>query len=462
MVTRPFEKVKMMIIGLAIIAISLKVVIGPLVLSKISGFKITKFSVLYLLIVNSILFFVFSNLKFSGYVQEFFEPMIYFGLLQIFRPSNIRINLFYTAYTVSFVYFIRMFFSSLVFGGILGDDTLSVIIGGILGYLCVIPAQYCLLKCLGLVPRHFIISDQAQESVSIVKEEKAIEKKQNKLIWYFNGIMILLYLINNVFRFSDNHFKIHYQHMLVSFVFLFFLFIYSINSKYKEWEIQRLLKYKDYLLSNLDIYTKAVDASYQSTRNFRHDFANILISMRKTIATESVEGIRQTYEDILEQSNLKLKESQKEVAKLSNIRVLELKSVISEKILKAEARGITVELEISGIIYDLLVEKIDIVRLFGIMLDNAIEAVSVAEMDKPLIRLAIFDKDNVRHYIVENEMVEEELPVRKFIKDGVTTKGRHRGHGLANLVSIMASYPRGIYQISAKDYKFKVEIELER
>ncbi len=342
----------------------------------------------------------------------------------------------------------------------MGESVISVLFCGILGYLCVIPAQNILLKILSITPKRFIISDQ--EFTLVEKVGADVEKEQDILIWLFNVVMILLYLINNILRFSDNGLKIHYQYMLISFVFLFFFLLYTINTKFKKWENRRLLVYKDALLSNLSVYTSEVDEAYQSTRNFRHDFANILISMRKTIETESVERIRQTYAEILEESNIKLSESQKEVAKLSNIKVLELKSVVSEKILKAEARGIVFELEIPRAISDLLMAKTDIIRLFGIMLDNAIDAVSVSEMDVPSIKLAIFDDKNIRHYIVENEMIEKELPVRHLIKKGFSTKGDYRGYGLSNLVSIMERYPRGRYQISAKNYKFRVELELER
>ena len=82
-----------LIISLSIIATIPIVVVEPLVLSKISGLRITKNSILYVLIVKGILFLVFSNIKFHGYVQELFEPIIYFVMLQIFSSRNIKINL---------------------------------------------------------------------------------------------------------------------------------------------------------------------------------------------------------------------------------------------------------------------------------------------------------------------------------------------------------------------------------
>ncbi|GAB2022509.1 hypothetical protein RyT2_15830 [Pseudolactococcus yaeyamensis] len=249
---------------------------------------------------------------------------------------------------------------------------------------------------------------------------------------------------------------------MVIYNLVFYFFLYAINGKYKEWEIQRLLKTKDSLISNLEIYTQKVDDSQQVVREFRHDFANILISMRQTIETGNVAEIKRTYTEILEESHIKLEQSQREISKLSNIKVLELKSLISEKILKAEVMGITAKLEILTIISDLLINKSDIVRILGIILDNAIEATKEMDRDKRFIRVAIFEDQKTKHYIVENGMVEKELPIKQLMGKGYTTKANHRGYGLANLATIMQHYMNCSYQIRAEDYRFKIVLRLEK
>lgn len=58
-------------------------------------------------------------------------------------------------------------------------------------------------------------------------------------------------------------------------------------------------------------------------------------------------------------------------------------------------------------------------------------------------------------------MVQEKLPTRLIFKDGYSTKGKERGHGLANLETILASYPRVNYHIQAKHYQFRIELEMK-
>jgi two-component system sensor histidine kinase AgrC len=238
------------------------------------------------------------------------------------------------------------------------------------------------------------------------------------------------------------------------------MMLHLINVKYKEWENSKLLIYKDRLLSGLATYTQEVDKSYQSVRMFRHDFTNILVSMRETIETQEIEAVRKTYGEILEKSSIILEENRKEVAKLSNITVLELKSVLSAKILQAEMRNVTVELEIPGVIDNIRVEKLDIVRLIGIALDNAIDAAVETEVDKAVIKVAIFNKGLTRYYVIENDMVQEKLPIPLIFEEGYSTKGAHRGHGLANLDAITSNYPSVSYRIQAKNYKFRIELEM--
>ncbi len=57
-------------------------------------------------------------------------------------------------------------------------------------------------------------------------------------------------------------------------------------------------------------------------------------------------------------------------------------------------------------------------------------------------------------------MVHEKLPTHLIFEDGYSTKGNHRGHGLANLEAIVNDYPSVSYRIQAKNYKFRIELEM--
>lgn len=93
-------------------------------------------------------------------------------------------------------------------------------------------------------------------------------------------------------------------------------------------------------------------------------------------------------------------------------------------------------------------------------MDNAIDAAVETEGDKAVVKVAIFNKGLARYYVVENDMVQEKLPTHLIFEEGYSTKGAHRGYGLANLDAIISNYPRVSYRIQAKNYKFRIELEM--
>lgn len=388
------------------------------------------------------------------------EIIILTLFLQKYRYHQLRINLFYVMFVLTFSYIVKMFVSVFIMEALF--ESRYVVLDTIVGVLSVIPAYFLLTKSLTIKPGQLIIAEQEQVQNQEQEKERDILSEQNKLILVSNILMLFFYLYNNFARINDlfSSFDFRYPLFIQAFVTLFML--YSINVKFKEWEVQKLLKYKEYTLCTLNNYIKEVDESYLSVRAFRHDFANILISMRETIETKGIEEVRETYNQILASNNILLERSRKEVAKLSNIKILELKSVISDKILKAEQRNITFELEVPEIVSDSYLDKIDTVRVVGILLDNAIEAAGESENTQPTVSIAIFSKGTTRYCVIENDMNEKILSTNKIMLAGYSTKGEHRGYGLANVDKIIGRYYKTNYHIQAKNYRFRIEIEMRR
>lgn len=400
------------------------------------------------------------------HLPSFLKLFFMIGFLWWILEKDVTRSLFYAIFTLSFTYFVKLFVSTFIVGDLLGID--HIVFEIVLSYFCVVPSYYLLLKYMTIRPSHLLISEQTTDMQQIAymgskilsERERNIEKEQHHLIVLSNITMLCFYLYSNLIRVTADGNRDSDKYMIFTYVFLFIFMLYAINVKYKEWENQKLLRYKDYLVSGLTSYTQEVDKAYQSVRAFHHDFTNILLSMRETIATQEIGEIRKTYADILEKSNIILAENRQEVAKLANIKILEVKSVISAKILQADMQGISIELEVAERVDTLRVEKLDIVRLLGIMLDNAIDEMAELEMDKPTIKLAIFNKGLSRYYVVENRMRQEKLPTKLLLSEGYSTKSKHRGYGLTSLDAIVATYPWVSYHIQAKSYTYRIELEM--
>lgn len=417
-------------------------------------------------IVAGIVLTLVSSVETVYHLPSFLKLFFMIGFLWWILEKDVTRSLFYAIFTLSFTYFVKLFVSTFIVGDLLGID--HIVFEIVLSYFCVVPSYYLLLKYMTIRPSHLLISEQTIDMQQVAymvpktlsERERNIEKEQHHLIVLSNSMMLCFYLYSNVVRVTTDGNQDNDKYMIFTYVFLFIFMLYAINVKYKEWENQKLLRYKDYLVSGLTSYTQEVDKAYHSVRAFHHDFTNILLSMRETIATQEISEIRKTYADILEKSHIILAENRQEVAKLANIKILEVKSVISAKILQADMQGINIELELPERVDTLRVDKLDIVRLLGIMLDNAIDEMTELEMDKPTIKLAIFNKGLSRYYVVENRMRQEKLSTKLLLSEGYSTKSKHRGYGLTSLDAIVATYPWVSYHIQAKSYTYRIELEM--
>lgn len=394
------------------------------------------------------------------------ELLGYFLFLLVLLDINIGVSLFYTVFTLSLTFYVKEFVENFVMKDVF-DVNLSVMTT-VIGYASVMLIYHLLKKCMLIIPGQLIISEQVvdkRQSELIVVDKEIVRKRdivreQYRLIIWSDIVMLSCYVFYNYIKMTKVNYKVNMTCLVLNCILLCMAILYIMNVKFREWKNQELLKYKYYLVSGLTTYIQEVEKAYQSVRAFHHDFTNILLSMQETISTKEVGEIRKMYADILKQRHIIFVEHRQEIAKLKNVKILEVKSVIAAKILQADRHDISIELEITEVLADVPVDKLDMVRLLGIMLDNAIDEVLELASTKPIVRLAIFANGKSKYFVVENSMRQEKLPTHLILERGYSTKGSARGHGLANLETIVSNYPWVSYHIQAKNYRYRIELEM--
>lgn len=125
-------------------------------------------------------------------------------------------------------------------------------------------------------------------------------------------------------------------------------------------------------------------------------------------------------------------------SKLMAIDNEQLRVFLYYKISQAVERKIKVELDISPN-YKAYTEKmdfIDLIRILGILMDNAIEECVTLADSEMIIKLS--QNDALLSYIIKNTV----SPLKKEtgIKTGVSTKGEERGNGLLIVQNIIGKY----------------------
>lgn len=180
-------------------------------------------------------------------------------------------------------------------------------------------------------------------------------------------------------------------------------------------------------IKNLEFYNNNLSAMYDEIRSFKHDFINIIQGLGGYIKTNDLEGLKKMYERL--QENLK---------EINNIEMLNpdiindpaLYNILNTKYGIAKECGVDMEIEVMIDFKELDVDRLDLCRIFGILLDNAIEAAK--ECDKKEVYIKFYkDLEKDRNLIkIENTYNNRDIDMNKIFDKEYTSKSEKNSHGL--------------------------------
>ncbi|MEF2877047.1 MAG: GHKL domain-containing protein [Blautia sp.] len=243
--------------------------------------------------------------------------------------------------------------------------------------------------------------------------------------------------------------------LYAAYVILTFLMISTLVREY-ETNANIMLRQNSY--DNLQEYVAQIEELYQNIRVFRHDFANVMVSLSGYIEENDMDGLKMYYEQQIFPINNLLNKEKDAVAKLHNLDIIELKSLISVKINYALELKIEIDLEITEKISTINMKSLDLVRIVGILLDNAIEACQ--ECEKPHLALSIIKMNKDVTFIIKNTYVKHDIDYSKLGSLGVSSKGVRRGTGLYNIKTITNSYDNVIMDTEYDNNHFTQLLEI--
>ena len=215
---------------------------------------------------------------------------------------------------------------------------------------------------------------------------------------------------------------------------------------------------KQKAMQDLQDYTRNLEAMYNSLRSFKHDYVNILLSLSGYIEDGDMDRLKDFFESkIFPTKNLITGEDYK-LNQLSNISVLEIKSLLSAKMIYAHESGIDITIDIPDKVESFLIDTVDLARILGNFLDNAIEA--TLETEQPQIGLNIIQNKTGVSIIISNRFRDNGLMLHKLKQKGFSTKIGHQGIGLGNAQKIISSYDNVLLETTMKCDYFTQHIEL--
>ena len=215
---------------------------------------------------------------------------------------------------------------------------------------------------------------------------------------------------------------------------------------------------KQKAMQDLQDYTRNLEAMYNGLRSFKHDYVNILLSLSGYIEDGDMDRLKDFFESKIFPTKNLITGGDYKLNQLSNIGVLEIKSLLSAKMIYAHESGIDITIDIPDKVESFLIDTVDLARILGIFLDNAIEA--TLETEQPQIGLNIIQNKTGVSIIISNRFRDNGLMLHKLKQKGFSTKIGHQGIGLGNAQKIISSYDNVLLETTMKCDYFTQHIEL--
>ena len=219
----------------------------------------------------------------------------------------------------------------------------------------------------------------------------------------------------------------------------------------------------------LEEYTTYLEKSEDDLRAFRHDYKNILNSLKVSAQEGNVQEVIQKLDKYTE-TNLNSKALLK-YKDVNHIYVKSVKSIIISKLTELYNLDIPYNFECRNNIRNLPdhVDELDLVRIIGITFDNAIEESKALIAEKHDIRSAevqimvYSDGPGEFEYEIRNKIENRKISTQEIQQRGFTTKKDYKGLGLTNIKEIDSKYPDMSISYTVRDgwFDFYMTIDTE-
>lgn len=236
----------------------------------------------------------------------------------------------------------------------------------------------------------------------------------------------------------------------ISLIFYFLLSFYSLNHIIKFQIVSNNLE-------NAENYNKTLSFLYDNVKGFKHDFDDIINMIGGYVRTDDLDGLKKYY---LELEN--------DYEKVKNIATLNptlinnpgIYNLLVSKYKKASEFKVKIHLEYFFDFDRINMPIYQFSRMFGILLDNAIEAADKSNEKEVNITFRDSNSNKTQIIIVENTYLNKEVDTSKIFEKGVSEKKNHMGMGLWEVNQIIMKN-NNIHLLTTKDEKyFKQQLEI--
>ncbi len=316
--------------------------------------------------------------------------------------------------------------------------------------------SYIILSDLLTIISSFILSKLI--SIDYIDNTLSLKKLGfNKQIFLLLTINFSLFAISITFItyniLNINDIRIYAVNFVLFISFLICNIIMSYFHNQYSIKQSELINNKMYM-ERLYEYTSNIENLYDNLRTFKHDYKNILLTLNYYIENKDIDSLEKYYKENILDTGL-LVDTKDHKVKLKNLKSIPIKSLVLANIAKAESKNINIDIEILEPIIHFNIKDVDLSRLLGIYIDNAIEECELTEEKKLSIAFILRGVSTV---IVIQNSCRDNIPLFKINEKGFSTKGENRGLGLYNAKKIVDKYENCLVNTNIENNVFTLEL----
>lgn len=308
---------------------------------------------------------------------------------------------------------------------------------------------YCVILMPMIKGFRFILYNKMHLFYNIEKTSYAV--KYGLLINLFTYTVLFVVNMSWGERTGYSDYAIQFNGFLFVLCMLVSNYLIVVCTKHVQYEEAKNAELKRQQL--LEDYITCLENIVEETRIFKHDYKNMLSTMAGFIHENRLEELQVYFDQQLKRPAYSKLDEMQAWQYLKNIQPMEIKGLLFEKILAALGKGIRVHVEISenvNVVYEGLS---DLIRILGVFIDNAVEAVEERE---GILCIIIAKMDNRILFQIMNDC-ENPPDLSKIFCKGYSTKGEGRGLGLYSVLSLLQ-----VHEDMAHEYKVEQGMFIQR
>ncbi len=206
------------------------------------------------------------------------------------------------------------------------------------------------------------------------------------------------------------------------------------------------------------IYIEKMEQVQSELRRFRHDFQNMMAGMYLQAKEGDLDAVRNYIQEMTGDFDRQVGDQIKLMNQLGNIRVMEVKSLFLEKLIRMQQEEIPCILEAFRPFESTRMHMTDLCRCLGILLDNAMDEVKGKKDGKVWLMVSV--QNGCTTFRIKNTLYGT-VDFQQLGRQGYTTKGSGRGTGLESYQKILAKYDYVFSFTAIQDGCFVQELKIE-